>query len=178
MVELINHASNSIFRKYSLQRVFPNPVTYIICDLLWKNWPLAFWVWINADFTVVKEPGSKKFPKPSYGQNLYTGHPYLSSQFFEKQSVLYVHSSTFNVSILHHAVCTIMWICRERWPQREHQYSSPGLREKISREAMVSTLRKLSMIVLIAKAACNKHLLGVIQQEVLLAKYEGVWHVR
>ena len=40
---------------------------------------------------------------------------------------------------------------------------------------MDSTLRKLSMIVLIAKAACNKHApLGVIQHEVLLAKYEGV----
>ena len=41
---------------------------------------------------------------------------------------------------------------------------------------MDSTLRKLSLIVLIAKAACNKHprALGVIQHEVLLAKYEGV----
>ena len=41
--------------------------------------------------------------------------------------------------------------------QRECQYSSPGLREKISREAMDSTLCKLFMIVHITKAACNKH---------------------
>ena len=30
---------------------------------------------------------------------LYTGHPCLSSQFIEKRSDLYVHSSTFNVSV-------------------------------------------------------------------------------
>ena len=48
---------------------------------------------------MIKEQGFKKFPKPSYGQKLYTGHPCLSSQFFEKRSVLYVHSSTFNVSV-------------------------------------------------------------------------------
>ena len=32
-------------------------------------------------------------------KKLYTGHPCLSSQFFEKRSILYVHSSTFNVSV-------------------------------------------------------------------------------
>ena len=41
--------------------------------------------------------------------------------------------------------------------QRERQYSSPGLREKLLREAMNSTLCKLSMIIHIPKAACNKH---------------------
>jgi hypothetical protein len=43
-------------------------------------------------------------------------------------------------------------IFRERWPQRERQCSGAGLEEKISREAMNSTLRKLSMIIHIAKA--------------------------
>ena len=37
------------------------------------------------------------------------------------------------------------------------QQSCHGHREKISREAMDSTLHKLSMIVLIAKVAYNKH---------------------
>ena len=32
-------------------------------------------------------------------KKLYTGHLCLSSQFFEKRSVLYVHCSTFNISI-------------------------------------------------------------------------------
>ena len=32
-------------------------------------------------------------------KKLYTGHPCLSSQFIEKRSDLYVHSSTFNVSV-------------------------------------------------------------------------------
>ena len=38
----------------------------------------------------------------------------------------------------------------------DRQYSSPDLEEKISREAMDSMLRKLSMIVDTAKSACNK----------------------
>ena len=42
------------------------------------------------------EPGSKNFPKPSYDQKIVHGSP---SQFFEKQSILYVHSSTFSVSV-------------------------------------------------------------------------------
>ena len=40
-----------------------------------------------------------KFSKPGYGQKLYKSHMCLSSQFFEKRSILYVHSSTLNVSI-------------------------------------------------------------------------------
>ena len=32
-------------------------------------------------------------------KKVYTGHPCLSLQFFEKQSVLYIHGSTFNVSV-------------------------------------------------------------------------------
>ena len=49
--------------------------------------------------STVKEPGSKKAPKPSYAQKLNTGHSCLNLQFFEKRSVLYVHCSTFNVSV-------------------------------------------------------------------------------
>ena len=33
MVELINHTSNSIFRKNPIWRIFPNPVTYYVNDL-------------------------------------------------------------------------------------------------------------------------------------------------
>ena len=32
MVELINHASNSIFGKNPIRRVFPNPVTYCVAS--------------------------------------------------------------------------------------------------------------------------------------------------
>ena len=47
----------------------------------------------------------------------------------------------------------------QRQPQTECQYRSPGLEEKISREAIDSLLHKLSicMIVHTAKAACTKH---------------------
>ena len=41
----------------------------------------------------------KTFLSQVMAKKLYTGHPCLSSQFFEKRSVLYVHNSTFNVSV-------------------------------------------------------------------------------
>ena len=41
----------------------------------------------------------KSFLSRVMAKKLYTGHPCLSSQFFKKRSVLYVHSSTFNVSV-------------------------------------------------------------------------------
>ena len=39
---------------------------------------IAFWVWIDAEFTAEfngQEPGSKKAPKPSYGQKIVHGSP-------------------------------------------------------------------------------------------------------
>jgi hypothetical protein len=52
----------------------------------------------------------------------------------------------YMLRIIPHGLLATM-IFREWWPQREHQCSSPGLKEKPSREAMDSTLRKLSMII-------------------------------
>ena len=80
-----------------------------ICDPLWKNRPLA----IFREFRVLgmdrcriccrvqrsKSQVKKRLLGRVMPQKLYTGHPCLSSQFFEKRSVLYVHSSTFNVSV-------------------------------------------------------------------------------
>ena len=90
------------------------------------------------------------------------GHPCLSLQFFEKWRLLYVHSSTFNVSV-YTPYHTTRLVCYNGFTGKmatEHRESSgsssPGLVEKIPREAMDSMLRKLSMIVHTAKAACNK----------------------
>ena len=81
----------------------------IICDPLWKNWPLAifyenrvlgmdrrrFYCRVQRS----KSQALKSFLSRVMAKKLYTGHPCLSSQFFEKRSVLYVHSSTFSVSV-------------------------------------------------------------------------------
>ena len=141
------------------------------CDLLWKNQPLVIFYenrvlgmdqrrfYCRAQWS--KSQALKSFLSRVMAKEIVHGSPVPQFTIFEKRSVLYVHSSTFMYTLcitprgLHHN--EFAWICWERWPQRECQYSSPGLTEKISREAMVSTLCKLSMIVLIAKAACNKH---------------------
>ena len=72
---------------------------------------------------------------------------------------MYVHSSTFNVSV--YAPYHTTWLVRYngfagKMATESSGSSSPGLVEKIPREAMDSMLRKLSMIVHTAKAACNK----------------------
>ena len=66
MVELINHTSNSIFRKNSLRRVFPNLVTYIfnaVADALqWiiRERGVEFVDHYLDDFVIVGRPGSKE----------------------------------------------------------------------------------------------------------------------
>ena len=61
-------------------------------------------VWIDADFTVEFNGQSamealKSFLSGVMAKKLYTGHQCLSSQFFEKRSIFYLHNSTFNVSV-------------------------------------------------------------------------------
>ena len=137
-----------------------------ICDPLWKNRPLTIFhenCILGMDrhriYCRVQQSKSqffKKAPKLSYGQKIVHGHQCLLSLqfFFEKQSIMYVHSSTFpyTLNIMPHGLFTIMNL-----PSTGHQYSSLGLKEKISREAMDSTLRKLSIIIRTAKTACKKH---------------------
>ena len=74
--------------------------------------------------SMVKEPGSKNAPKPSYGQKLYTGHPCLSLQIFEKRRVLYVHSSTFNVSVYAPYYAT-RFVCHNEFARKDvHRQSA------------------------------------------------------
>ena len=47
----------------------------------------------------VKEPGSKKVPRPSYGLKIVHRSPVCQSTIFGKRSILYVHSSIFNLSM-------------------------------------------------------------------------------
>ena len=69
---------------------------------------------------------------------------------------MYVHSSTFNVSAYTPYHTTRLVRYNGFAGKMATASSSPGLVEKIPREAMDSMLRKLSMIVHTAKAACNK----------------------
>ena len=79
------------------------------CDPLWKNRPLAIFhenrVWdmnrrrIYCRVQRSKSQALKRLLSRVMPKKLYTGHPCLSLQFFEKRSVLYVHCSTFNVSV-------------------------------------------------------------------------------
>ena len=62
----------------------------------------------------------------------------------------------YAVSVLHHAVSAILNLPGKMATERVPVQQSWSW-EKISREAMDSTLCKLSMIVRIAKAASNKH---------------------
>ena len=67
-------------------------------------------------------------------------------------------NSTFNVSV-YAPYYTTQFVCHNDYAGKDGQcqYSSPGLEAKIPREAMDSTLCKLSMLVRTDKAACNKH---------------------
>ena len=81
----------------------------LLCDPLWKNRPLAIFCENRISsmdrrrfYCRVQQSKSqalKSLLRWVIAKKLYTGHPYLSSQFFKKWSVLYVHSSTFNVSV-------------------------------------------------------------------------------
>ena len=85
---------------------------------------------------------------------------------------MYVHSLKFNVSVYtpYHATRLVRYNGFARKDGHNSSgSSSPGLVEKIPREAMDSTLRKLSMFVHTAEAACNKTrvcvVLGVLLAE-------------
>ena len=79
------------------------------CDPLWKNRPLAIFhenhvlgigrrrIYCRVQRS--KSQALKSFLSRVMAKKLYTGYPCLSSQFFKKRSILYVHSSTFNVSV-------------------------------------------------------------------------------
>ena len=73
---------------------------------------------------------------------------------------MYVHSSTFSVSVYapYHTTQLVRYngFAGKMATESKSGSSSPGLVEKILREAMDSMLRKLSMIIHTAKAACNK----------------------
>ena len=83
---------------------------YIKTDHLQIFSKFAFLVWINAEFTVEfnGQKAVKRFLGRVMAEKLYTGHPCLSSQFFEKRSDLHVHTSTFNVSV--YASCHTAWL--------------------------------------------------------------------
>ena len=73
---------------------------------------------------------------------LYTGHPSFGLQFFEKRSVLYVRTETFNVSV--YDPCHTSWFfdiiilpgkkANDRARASAIQIRSPVLVEKISRK--------------------------------------------
>ena len=80
-----------------------------ICNPLWKNQPLAIFhenrvlgmdrrrIYCRVQRS--KSQVLKRLLSRVMAKKLYTGHPCLSLQFFEKQIILYVRSSTFNVSV-------------------------------------------------------------------------------
>ena len=81
----------------------------LLCDPLWKNRPLAIFhenhvlgigqcrIYFRVQRS--KSQALKSFLSRVMAKKLYTGHTCFSSQFSEKRSVFYIHSSTFNVSV-------------------------------------------------------------------------------
>ena len=65
--------------------------------------------------------------------------------------------STFNVFV-YTPYYTTQFVCHNHFARKDgrRQSTNTDLQEKMSREVMDSMLRKLSMIVDTAKAACNK----------------------
>ena len=92
-----------------ISQTFVILLSVLICDPLCKNRPLAIFhenrvlgIGRRRIYCRVQRSKSqplKRFLSQVMAKKLYTGHPCLSSQFFNKRRVLYVHSSTFNVSV-------------------------------------------------------------------------------
>ena len=117
--------------------------THTVCDPLWKNRLLAIFYdnrvlgidrcRIYCRVQRSKSQTLKSLLNRVIANKLYTGHPCLSSQIFEKRSGLYVHSSTFNVSVLHHAVSAIMNLPGKMATERASVRQSWSVGEDIER---------------------------------------------
>ena len=98
-----------------------------------------------------KSRALKGFLSRVMAKKLYTGHQCLSSQFFEKQSVLYVHSIAQRLMFLYMLCITPCglpryWIYRERRPRMKRLGISRG-RDHPTKIAMEGTPCKFSVFV-------------------------------
>ena len=78
--------------------LWPAMRKWTVCNFLWNSC-FGHGSRQNLWSSMVKEPGSKKVPRPSYGQKIVPRSPVPQFTIIEKRSVLYIHSSTFNVSV-------------------------------------------------------------------------------
>ena len=104
-------------KQYSSQK---NHYLLIICDPLWKNRPLVIFYEnrvLGMDRRRIccrvqrsKSQALKRLLSRVMAKKFYTGHPCPCLQFFEKRSMLYVHRSTFNVSV--YAPYATAWLAK------------------------------------------------------------------